>query len=79
MTSRFDQPAFPVPSYVNSDGETHDVEFKGMTLRDYFAAHAMQGMMAMPLPDMEDDAPKFLAKTAYGIADAMLKARDAQT
>lgn len=47
----------------------------GMTLRDYFAAKAMQGMMAMPWPDMEDDAPKFLAKTAYGIADAMLEAR----
>ena len=62
-------PAFPVTSdnYANSNSE-------GMTLRDYFAAKAMQGMLAYayfhPLA-MEDG----YARDAYAMADAMLKAR----
>jgi len=57
-------PAFPI------HWENHD---KGMTLRDYFAAKAMQGMM------VDVYAPNFdyIAKTAYEMADAMLKAREA--
>ncbi len=41
----------------------------GMTLRDYFAAKAMQGLMdaAMPMPE--------IAQAAYQMADDMLKAR----
>ena len=67
-----DIPAFPVPSYVNKDGETHDVEFKGMTLRDYFAVKAMQSIMA------SDKNEHFLVitKGAYEIADAMMKERE---
>ena len=64
------EPAFPVPSYVNADGETHDVSFQGMTLRDYFAAKAM-------LRTSVNTSYEDLAKTAYKIADAMLKAREA--
>jgi hypothetical protein len=47
----------------------------GMTLRDYFAAKAMQGMYAngsFPTGIMLDTA-----KEAYEMADAMLKAREA--
>jgi len=47
----------------------------GMTLRDYFAAKSMQGMLSRPtavLLHAEDIAP-----AAYKMADAMLKARDA--
>ena len=58
-------PAFPNPHFVNH---------KGMTLRDYFAAKAMQGMYAassFPTGIMDDTA-----KEAYEMADAMLKARD---
>jgi hypothetical protein len=46
----------------------------GMTLRDYFAAKAMQGMFASGnLPkSVQDDE---LASVAYEFADAMLKAR----
>jgi len=64
------EPAFPVPSYVNADGETHDVSLQGMTLRDYFAAKAM---LRIGVNTSYED----LAKTAYKIADAMLKARGA--
>ena len=41
------------------------------SLRDYFAAKAMQGLMdaAMPMPE--------IAGAAYEMADAMLKARGA--
>jgi len=46
----------------------------GMTLRDYFAAKAMQGMITGThmWADKEDDD---LAGCAYDLADAMLKAR----
>jgi len=42
----------------------------GMTLRDYFAAKAMQEFCK----EFDDDA--HLAKVAYKIADAMMEARE---
>jgi hypothetical protein len=67
-----DIPAFP-----------HTVEYKGsdcggivphggMTLRDYFAARAMQGMMV----DVSDPACGYIAKQSYKVADAMMEARN---
>ena len=50
---------------------THREE--GMDLRDYFAAKAMQGMMA---DHTRDNYPEEIAEHAYKIADAMMKARD---
>jgi len=49
----------------------------GMTLRDYFAAKAMQGFCSLPA-DFESDRDSFemTAKIAYEQADAMLKARE---
>ena len=50
----------------------------GMTLRDYFAAKAMQGILAGKLPITEEPEPlPLIAKAAYAMADAMLKAREA--
>lgn len=57
--------------------------FPGMTLRDYFAAKAMQGIYACPVQIYEpdgSDAPDPLtdadiARLAYATADAMLEAR----
>ena len=75
------EPAFPVPSYVNADGETHDVSFQGMTLRDYFAAKAMQSMI--PFLSINDELTienirgNNFARDSYAVADAMLKAREA--
>lgn len=51
---------------------------QGMTLRDYFAAKAMQGMIEA-FGKSEGDTniiPSGIASYAYGLADAMLKARD---
>ena len=59
-------PAFPNEGF-NGWGEPE----KGMTLRDYFAAKAMQGILFEGLP------PEETAKNAYEMADAMLMAREA--
>jgi len=54
----------------------------GMTLRDYFAAKAMQGLIAgaddeiREYLDNLDDPMTNLATAAYLMADAMLKARE---
>ena len=57
----------------------HDVidsdKFKGMTLRDYFAAKAMQGNIAS-WPEDQLFNPKGIAEHAYGVADAMLAERE---
>jgi len=55
----------------------------GMTLRDYFAAKAMQGLIAsprMPSPAAQggfDVTDVMVADLSYKMADAMLKAREA--
>jgi hypothetical protein len=63
-------PAFPTTVYTNDD-------FKGMTLRDYFAGKAMQAQVGNPLKLGDDESHRLIAERAYRMADAMLKARDA--
>ncbi len=46
----------------------------GMTLRDYFAAKAMQCYMHDVI--WRTDTYELASKTAYALADAMLKARE---
>jgi len=46
---------------------------KGMSLRDYFAAKAMQGMLSEPSLRA---TPEEFATESYKVADAMLKARE---
>ena len=45
----------------------------GMTLRDYFAAKALQGLLAAPNRSGSVDE---YSSDAYGYADAMLEARN---
>jgi hypothetical protein len=61
-------PAFPTRNY-KAVVPVATGYAEGMTLRDYFAAKAMQGLMdaAMPMPE--------IAAAAYAMADDMLKAR----
>ena len=66
-------PAFPF--YFKSCDET--IQYSGMTLRDYFAAKALQGMHARDQFDSGQARPEQRAKLAYIDADAMLKAREA--
>lgn len=48
---------------------------RGMTLRDYFAAKAMQGLIS-DQDWRQDTLPEDTAFAAYSMADAMLKARE---
>jgi hypothetical protein len=59
--------AFPSPRDPKTGSDD-----KGMSLKDYFAAHAMQAMIAEPSLKATPDE---FAQKAYQIADAMLKAR----
>ena len=45
----------------------------GMSLKDYFAAHAMQAMIAEPSLKA---TPEEFAQKAYMVAEAMLAARE---
>lgn len=70
-------PAFPSTPVRKSDGILDPDFYHGMTLRDYFAAAALRGMLAdpgaPPFPSNHDE----WAKAAYRHADAMLKVRSA--
>ena len=46
------------------------------TLRDYFAAKAMQGLLSDPDAGMLDDDMSRWAMLSYKMADAMLRARE---
>jgi hypothetical protein len=70
-------PAFPATADL---GDRVRV-YKGMTLRDYFAAKAMQGLISSHwCEEARVIAPKFgveeLATDAFKMADALLKARE---
>ena len=64
------EPAFPKSDTVYSDDECFG-NSEGMSLRDYFAAKAMQGLIS------EDYMATIalMVKDAYTIADAMMEAR----
>jgi hypothetical protein len=62
--------AFPVKAFPNVTGE------KGMNLRDYFAAKAMNGLIHhFDFGTFRDD-PMRVARWAYDAADAMMEARE---
>lgn len=64
----------------NYDGNWDErFEFKGMTLRDYFAGQALAGVLANGDGKDDDQLLRVIIATdAYGYADAMLEARKAQ-
>jgi len=64
-------PAFPRP-YSEDDVDGHCYKAHvGMSLRDYFAARAMQALID------NDGLFSGIPTQAYALADAMLKAREA--
>lgn len=69
--------AFPMLGY-----NSYWVKEDGMTLRDYFAAKALQGWLASyPADAVHPVAARNtaqVAQMAYIMADAMLEARDAE-
>lgn len=64
-------PAFARDSHMDKQIGLY-VQQQGMSLRDYFAAAIMQGLMASQCEVTDDPYPIY----AYKIADAMLKARE---
>ena len=73
-------PAFPrnyVPGSVTTDGSGRQYHTafipaqEGMTLRDYFAAVALQGLLASP-----NSGTGSAVVSAYRVADAMLAERE---
>lgn len=74
--------AFPCYERGSAGAGPLDLTDPGMTLRDYFAAKAMQGLMGRNWCDpttgkAPDDIFEVWALSAYKAADAMLKARQA--
>ena len=64
------EPAFPQKNIKGNWG-------LGLTMRDYFAAKAVQGMFASDTSDWNQEGEwEERAQTAYTMADAMLEARD---
>jgi hypothetical protein len=83
----YNPPAFPTSHQEPCDYNGHNNSQKtvidqGMTLRDYFAAKAMQGLISSHwCEEARVLSPKLgaeeLATDAYIMADAMMKAREA--
>ena len=69
MTKEDGGPAFPQQTDIT-------LSYKGMTLRDYFAAKAMQGAIAGCATKGEVIMYSDLSGLAYEVADSMLKARE---
>jgi hypothetical protein len=75
-------PAFPTARVnINGVDEQDGIQAfgAGMTLRDYFAAKALQGYMVglKPAQDIGPGMQDRIAEGMYSMADAMLKAREA--
>jgi hypothetical protein len=72
-------PAFPVSFKWGKELS----QYNGMTLRDYFAAKAMQVILqshyedGVYVNDIDNDSEIDCAESAYIMADAMMKARQA--
>ena len=64
-------PAFP----VFPPNDSHAAAFRGMSLRDYFAAAALQGFISQQHCEAKQ-AINFAPGHAYAVADAMLAERD---
>ena len=70
MSNKEYEQAFP----TRDDNYDSKYSGPGMTLRDYFAAKAMHGIISS---ECNYGAFSDLASDAYSIADAMLRAREA--
>ena len=72
-------PAFPVSYKWGKELR----QYNGMTLRDYMAAKAMQVILqsqyedGIYVGDADNDSEHMCARSAYIMADAMMKAREA--
>lgn len=75
MKEKYAYPSGPRPD-PNNPYEA--IREQGMTLRDYFAAKAMQGWVASFGPEDGNPNPSSTAELAYEIADAMMTESEKQ-
>lgn len=71
--------AFPTNDYISTDGQRQAGSgSSGMSLRDYFAAAALIGIMTKPEGDAtyHNESTGEIAMDAYTLADAMLAERE---
>ena len=68
-------PAFPTDYFYDHDTQHERLPMSGMTLRDYFAAKAMQAFLTRE--EKLSENLMMYAGAAYDVADAMLEAREA--
>ena len=79
MSEKDGGPAFPQPIFLAGNDNTINIPStqNGMSLRDYFAAKALQGSLASYAgPECTLPRPELSASEAYKYADAMLKERE---
>lgn len=60
--------AFPLADFINDEVQN------GMTLRDYFAAKTLNGLLSDGAAGRQKK--EWLVRTSYEVADAMLKERE---
>ena len=88
MSTKEYESAFPVPEARGADDRLHQPNYTGMSLRDYFAAAAITGMLSLAddrvwrsdsgetLQDWRKRMFMEDAVSAYTMADAMIDARN---
>lgn len=84
MSKETGGPAFPVPLTDAQEAAWNEAKLpsaNGMTLRDYFAAKAMQGWLSTypsnkSCGELSINNIDVIARFSYSIADAMIKARE---
>lgn len=64
--------------YMNRDGEVSSIQ--GMTLRDYFAAHALNSWDQLAIAKITGSdfsiIPEIIARMSYAVADTMIAERN---
>ena len=75
MSNENGGPAFPYSGVHKGEKENHIIDSHGMTMRDYFAARAMQAWLTQIDPEEMEEMMERWADNAYEFADCMLKSR----
>jgi hypothetical protein len=66
------QPAFPVAEPVLDGQRIKGMNYTGISVREYFAVMALQGIISNDAPLYGDDIQANVASLAVGYADALL-------
>ena len=66
-------PAFPIKHIIKENGFiVSEINFQGLTKREWFAGMALQGMLAKPLEGERESSFECYAECSFRYADAML-------